>query len=353
VIGSRNWDYRYVWLRDAALALEALMLHAYREEASQWRAWLLRALAGDPDDVQIMDGLSGELRLPEWEVPSLPGYQDSSPVRVGNGAYTQYQDDVFGEVMIALDRARDLGVIDDEFSWSVQVALLTFVGKHLGQPDNGIWEIRGERRMFTHSRAMLWAALDRGIHAVQEHRADGSDGRLEGWIAQRAEVEADIERDGFNAERGHYVQHADTTEVDASLLQLAQIGYVAYSDPRMLATVAEIERTLLRGGLPLRYRTSSGVGGLTGDEHPFLACGFWLVEQYARSGRLEDARSLMDHIVGLANDVGLFSEEYDVDAHRHMGNTPQALSHLSLVRAADAIAEVDVKADVKAEARLG
>ena len=333
--GSRNWDYRYVWLRDAALTLEALMLHGYEREAHEWRDWLLRAIAGDPEDVQIMYGLSGERRLDERELPSLPGYRGSSPVRTGNGAYTQFQGDIFGEVMIALEDARDLGVAEDDFSWSLQVALLEHISQNLDREDNGIWEIRGPHQRFTHSRAMIWAAFDRGIAAVRTH---GLRGPVERWELVRAQLGDEIERLGFDSERGHYVQHYNTTEVDASLLQLAQIGYVAYDDPRMIGTVAEIERTLLRDGLPLRYRTESGVDGLEGDEHPFLTCAFWLVEQYARSGRLDDAVVLMDRLVGLANDVGLLSEEYDTVNECHMGNTPQALSHLSLVRAADSIA---------------
>lgn len=334
--GGRNWDYRYVWIRDAALTLEALMIHGYQDEASAWRDWLLRAIAGDPEDVQIMYGLSGERYLYEREIESLPGYEGSSPVRVGNGAYDQFQGDIFGELMIALEDARELGVHEDNFSWSLQVRLLEWVATQLDRADNGIWEIRGPLRTFTHSRAMLWAAFDRGIRAIERFDLTGP---LAEWKAIRERLRTEIEEHGFDAERGHYRQHYDTVEVDASLLQLAQIGYVAYDDERMLGTVAEIERTLLRKGLPLRYRTESGVDGLEGDEHPFLTCAFWLVEQYARSGRLDDAVTLMDRLVGITNDVGLLSEEYDVDDERHLGNTPQALSHLALVRAADAISE--------------
>lgn len=332
--GSRNWDYRYVWLRDAALTLEALMLHGYETEAAEWRAWLLRAIAGDPEDVQIMYGLSGERRLPEFELDSLPGYRGSSPVRIGNGAYTQFQGDIFGEVLIALDRARELGVEEDDFSWALQTELLKHAEKHLGRSDNGIWEIRGPHRTFTHSRAMLWAAFDRGVHAVREH---GLTGDADHWARRRDELRDEIMAQGV-ADGGWFRQHYETDEVDASLLQLSHIGFVAYDDPRMLATVERIEQTLLRDGLPLRYRTESGVDGLPGDEHPFLACAFWLVENYAHGGRLTDAEALMDRLVGLTNDVGLLAEEYDVENRRHMGNTPQALSHLALVRAADAIA---------------
>ncbi|WP_168915908.1 glycoside hydrolase family 15 protein [Microcella flavibacter] len=332
--GSRNWDYRYVWLRDAALTLESLMLHGYSAEAMAWREWLLRAIAGDPHDLQIMYGIAGERRLVEYELDSLPGYEGSSPVRVGNGAYTQFQGDIFGEVMIALDEARELGVEEDGFSWSLQVALLSYAEQNLEREDNGIWEIRGPHRRFTHSRAMLWAAFDRGAHAVREH---GMKGDAEHWEQLRDGLREEIMANGVHAD-GYFTQHYDTDEVDASLLQLAHVGLVDYDDPMMLATVGQIERTLLRDGLPLRYRVESGVDGLEGDEHPFLACAFWLVENYALGGRLPDAEALMDRLIGLTNDVGLLSEEYDVETHRHIGNTPQALSHLGLVRAADAIA---------------
>jgi len=332
--GGRNWDYRYVWLRDAALTLQSLMLHGFRDEADHWRGWLLRAIAGDPADVQIMYGLSGERRLAERELDDLPGYRGSSPVRIGNGAYTQYQGDIFGEVMIALDEARGLGVAESPDSWSLQVALLRDIEQHWDREDRGIWEIRGPEQHFTHSRAMIWAALDRGIRAVREF---GLEGPVERWEALRDRVRDEIEQRGWNASLGSYTQVYGGTEVDASLLQLAQIGYVDWTDERMRGTVAAIERDLLRDGLLLRYRTQAGVDGLSGDEHPFLACSFWLVEQYARSGRLDEAVALMDRLVGFANDVGLLAEEVDPATGRHAGNTPQAFSHLALVRAADAI----------------
>ncbi|KQR64606.1 glycoside hydrolase family 15 protein [Frigoribacterium sp. Leaf172] len=333
--GSRNWDYRYVWLRDASMTLQALILHGYAEEAERWRGWLLRAIAGDPADVQIMYGLAGERYLHESEIDGLPGYGGASPVRVGNGAYRQYQGDIFGEVMIALHEARLLGVDENEYSWPLQRALLQYVDDNRSRPDSGIWEIRGEVRHFTHSRVMIWAALDRGIKGVEQF---GLDGPVDRWRALRDEVRADIEDHGWNAELGTFTQHYDTTEVDASLLQLAQVGFVEADDPRMLGTVAAIERDLLHDGLLLRYRTESGVDGLEGTENPFLTCSFWLVEQYAASGRLDDAVVLMDRLVGYCNDVGMLSEEIEVATGRHVGNTPQALSHLALVRAADAIA---------------
>jgi len=334
--GSRNWDYRYVWLRDASLTLYVLVSHGFENEATAWRAWLLRAIAGDPNDVQIMYGVAGERRLTEWELPSLPGYQDASPVRIGNGAFVQYQGDMFGEVMLALNRAREAGVEDTALSWSLQRALLQFVEENWRRPDNGIWEIRGPKRHFTHSRAMLWAAFDCGIRAVREF---GLEGPVERWEQLRAELAAEIESKGWDPILGCYTQFYGSGTVDASLLQLPQLGYLAADDPRMLGTVKALEDNLLRDGLLLRYQTETGVDGLPGGEHPFLACSFWLVEQYARSGRTDDAITLMDRLVGFSNDLGLLSEEYDVPGKRQVGNTPQALSHLALVRAADAIDE--------------
>ena len=333
--GQRNWDYRYVWLRDASLTLEVLLEHGFVHEADDWRQWLLRAIAGDSADVQIMYGLSGERRLVEWEVSSLPGYDGASPVRVGNGAFTQFQGDVFGEVMLGLQAARDAGVEETRYSWPLQRALMSYVEQHWQRADNGIWEIRGQPQHFTHSRAMLWAAFDCAVRAVRDH---GLDGPMERWIALRDQIATEIEAHGFDPIRGTYVQHYGSTAVDASLLQLTHIGYLAPDDPRMLGTVKALEEDLLEDGLLLRYRTETGVDGLPVGENPFLACSFWLVEQYARSGRLDDAVALMDRLVAYSNDVGLLSEEIEVVTGRHAGNTPQALTHLTLVRAADAIA---------------
>ncbi len=335
--GERNWDYRYVWLRDASLALASLIAHGYRDEAAHWRGWLLRAIAGDPADVQIMYGIAGERELPERTLEELPGYLDSTPVRLGNGASTQYQGDVFGEVLAALHDARELGVEENADSWALQRALLGYVEEHWQEPDNGIWEMRGPRRHFTHSRAMIWAAFDRGVAAVEEF---GLEGPVDRWRTLRDQVRAEIEEHGWNADRGAFRQHYDTDEVDASLLVLPQIGFCRADDPRMTGTVAAIEQDLRVGdhGLVLRYRTSAGFDGLSGSEHPFLACSFWLVEQYAASGRVDDAERLMDVLVGYANDVGMLSEEIDVATGHHIGNTPQVLSHLTLVSAADAIA---------------
>jgi len=332
--GVRNWDYRFVWLRDASLTLLVLLDHGFTTEADGWRSWLLRAIAGDPADVQIMYGLSGERRLTEIEIDSLPGYNGAKPVRAGNAAFRQYQGDIFGESMLALRKARDVGVEETEFSWPLQRALMSFIEQNWQRPDNGIWEVRGPAQHFTHSRAMIWAAFDCAVSAVRDH---GLDGPVERWERIRDEIRDEIEAKGFSAKRNSYTQFYGTDRVDASLLQLTHIGYLTPDDPRMLGTVAAIEEDLLSDGLLLRYRTDAGVDGLPGGEHTFLACSFWLVEQYAGSGRLDDAVRLMDRLVGFCNDVGMLSEEYDVDRGLQAGNTPQALSHLALVRAADAI----------------
>jgi len=268
-------------------------------------------------------------------VPSLPGYEGSAPVRAGNAASEQYQADVFGEVMIALDVTRHSGADDDDFSWSLQLALLAEAERQLDRPDAGIWEIRGPERHFTHSRVMLWAAFDRAVCAV-EH--DGRTGPVDRWRDIRDALAEGIERGGFDAALGSYVQFEGTTEVDAALLQLAQVGYVPYDDPRMLGTVARIEEMLIRDGLVCRYRTEMEIDGVPGDESTFIACSFWLVEQYAHSGRLDDATALMDRLLARAGDVGLLAEQAEPRTARQAGNTPQALSHLALVRAADAIA---------------
>ncbi|WEG08541.1 glycoside hydrolase family 15 protein [Microbacterium horticulturae] len=330
--GVRNWDYRYVWLRDAALTLEALLDHGFIKVAAHWREWLLRAVAGDPADLQIMYGLAGERDLAEREMPSLPGYADSAPVRVGNGAALQYQADVIGEVLVTLAAARDAGLNESAFSWPLEKKLVAEAARQLDRPDNGLWEIRGEPHMFTHSRVMVWATFDRAVRAVEVH---GLEGPVEKWRELRTRVKNEIDEHGVTD--GHFTQYYGTTEVDASLLLLPQVGFCAPDDPRMLATVTKIESDLLQHGLLRRYRNATGVDGLPGAEYPFLACSFWLVEQYAATGRLDEARALMDRLCGLVNDVGMLSEEYDIENRRQAGNTPQAFSHLALVRAADAL----------------
>ncbi len=333
--GQRNWDYRYCWLRDAALTLEAMLTHGFEEEALEWRNWLLRAVAGSPEDLQIMYGLAGERDLPEGELAHLPGYEGALPVRVGNGAVGQYQADVVGEVLVALEKLRLAGGHEDHFSWPLQQAMLGFVEKNVNAKDHGIWEMRGEVLHFTHSRVMMWAAFECGVRAVRDHNLSGP---AERWEQLRDMLHAEIMEHGFNKELNTFTQTYGGTTTDASLLVLPQVGFVRYDSPEMQGTVHAIESELMDdAGLILRYRTDSGVDGLAPGEHPFLACSFWLVEQYAHSGRRQEAIALMDKLVGLANDVGLLSEEYNTKEGRMAGNFPQAFSHLALVRAADAL----------------
>ncbi|GAA3755358.1 glycoside hydrolase family 15 protein [Microbacterium kribbense] len=331
--GQRNWDYRFVWLRDAALTLEALLDHGFIKLAEHWREWLVRAVAGDPNDLQIMYGLAGERDLVERELTSLPGYAGSTPVRIGNGAALQYQADVVGEVMVTLSAAREAGLSESKFSWSLERQLVRYAAEQIDRPDNGLWEIRGEPQMFTHSRVMVWATFDRAVHAVEAH---GQKGPVAHWRELRDRMKDEIDAQGV--QDGHFTQYYGTDEVDASLLLLPQVGFCEADDPRMLATVARIERDLLQDGMLRRYRNATGVDGLRGEESPFLACSFWLVEQYAATGRLDEARELMGRLCDLVNDVGMLSEEYDAGAKRQVGNTPQAFSHLALVRAADVLA---------------
>ncbi|WP_426938921.1 glycoside hydrolase family 15 protein [Pseudarthrobacter sp. S3] len=337
--GPRNWDYRYCWLRDAALTLESMLTHGYETEALQWRNWLLRALAGDPEQMQIMYGVGGERELPERELAHLPGYENSKPVRIGNAAVSQFQADVVGEVMVALERLRMAGGKEDHFSWALQNALLGFVEKHIDDKDFGLWEMRGAAQYFTHSRVMMWAAFNSGIRAIQVH---GLPGDATKWEKLRDRLREEIMRQGFNRSINSFTQTYGGTQTDAALLVMPQVGFLPYNDEHMLSTVKRLEQELLTDdGLLLRYRTESGVDGLEPGEHPFLACSFWLVEQYARTGRQPEAKVLMDRLVGFANELGLLSEEYATDEDRMAGNFPQAFSHLTLVRAADAMHGVD------------
>ncbi|MCW2521708.1 MAG: glucoamylase, partial [Frankiales bacterium] len=337
--GGRNWDYRYVWLRDAALAIHVLITHGYLDASRHWRDWMLRAIAGDPEDLRIMYGIAGERNLAERQLPSLPGYDGATPVRIGNGAATQFQGDVIGEVMVAMRHARAAGVPATELSWALQKSLVEYLEAHFAERDRGIWEIRGAPQRFTHSRVMMWAAFDSAIEAVEVHDLDGP---LAGWRARRQQLRDEIESMGYDEALDSYTQSYESSELDAALLQLPQVGYCAWDSPRMLSTVSRIEERLMDGGgLVRRYSSGSGVDGLVGVEHPFLACSFWLVEQYARSGRRDDAVRLMTTVTGLANEVGMLSEEYDVRHRRHAGNTPQMLSHLALIRAADALRDTE------------
>ncbi len=332
--GERNWDYRFCWLRDAALTLESLLKSGYADEAREWRDWLLRAVAGDPADLQIMYTVDGGRQLAERELDHLPGYADSRPVRVGNGAVCQRQNDVLGEVMIALALAREMGVKESKNSWALQRALVDELADHWDEPDNGLWEIRGSQHHFTHSRVMVWVAFDRAVEAVEKHGLPGS---VERWRQLRDQVRAEVLDRGMDTQRNTFVQHYDTTEVDASLLNIPLVGFLPGDDPRVLGTIDAVVTDLMADGLLLRYRTQSGVDGLSGEENPFLACSFWLVSAYAAAGMRSEADELMGRLCGLANDVGLLSEEYDVVNGRMAGNFPQAFSHLALVQAALAL----------------
>jgi GH15 family glucan-1,4-alpha-glucosidase len=336
--GPRNWDYRYCWLRDASLTLEALLMSGYVRVAGAWRDWLVRALAGDPEDMQIMYGIDGRRELPERELTHLPGYAGSRPVRIGNAAVGQTQTDVLGEVMIALHQAREEGLVESAQSWEVQKALVNHLGGCWNQRDHGIWEIRGPRRHFTHSRVMVWAAFDRAVRACEEH---GLDGPVARWRRLRDRVREDVLVHGFDEDRNSFTQHYETTDVDAALLLIPLVGFLPANDPRVLGTIAAVERELMCDGLLLRYRTESGIDGLPSGEHPFLACSWWLVAAHALAGHVDEAGDLMDRLAALPNDLGLVSEEYDTKDGRMAGNFPQAFSHLSLIGAAYALSAAE------------
>ena len=326
--GARNWDYRYCWLRDATLTLLALMNAGYYDEARAWREWLLRAVAGSPAQLQIMYGLAGERHLREWEAGWLPGYEGSRPVRVGNAAATQLQLDVFGEVMDALHQARHGGLAENPEAWALQKALAEHLETVWDQPDEGIWEVRGGRKHFVHSKVMAWVALDRMVKTAAEF---GWDGPVARWRALRARIHTDVCRQGFNPEVGAFVQSYGSRTMDASLLLLPLVGFLPASDPRIRATVSAIERDLLVDGFVLRYRTEETQDGLPPGEGAFLPCSFWLADNWMQQGRREEAQALFERLLGLRNDVGLLAEEYDPRAKRQLGNFPQAFSHLALI----------------------
>ena len=329
--GVRNWDYRFCWLRDAALTLEALLEHGYRFEARDWRDWLLRAVAGNPRDVQIMYRVDGGRDLPEREI-DLPGYLGSRPVRVGNAAAGQVQHDAVGEVLCALAMARDSGLAETKESWALQRMLVNDLARHWREPDSGIWEMRGQPRRFTHSAVMAWAALDRAVHGVEDH---GLDGPVERWRAVREEIRADVLANGYDSSRRTFVQYYGGATTDAALLQIVQVGFLDPQDERFLGTLAAIRADLeVTEGLVHRYLTEQTDDGLPGGEHAFLACSFWLADALARCDDVDGATRVLDRLTGLANDVGLLAEQYDVGGERMTGNFPQALSHLALVRAA-------------------
>ena len=332
--GSRNWDYRYCWLRDATLTLQSLLTAGYTAEASAWRDWLLRAIAGDPSKLQIMYGLDGTRRLPEAELPWLAGYEGSKPVRTGNGAAGQLQLDVWGEVLdsLALTRSPRAGATDE--SWDLQVALMEYLEGAWDQPDNGLWEMRGPRRHFTHSKVMAWVAADRMVKGV---RQSGLPGPADRWAALRESIRADVLERGYDAERGTFTQSYGRPDLDASLLVIPRVGFLAYDDPRVTGTVETIQRELTQDGLVLRYRTEGSDDGLPAGEGVFLACSFWLVDALYGAGRRGEAITLFERLLGLRNDVGLLSEEWDPRHGRQLGNTPQAFSHFPLVMSAQQI----------------
>jgi len=329
--GGRNWDYRYCWLRDATLTLLALMNAGYYEEARMWRDWLLRAAAGSPRQIQIMYGIRGERRLTEWNVSWLPGYEDSSPVRIGNAAHRQRQLDIFGEVMDALHQARNAGLDGYEAGWDLECEFLAHLEKIWRQPDEGIWEVRNEREQFTYSKVMAWVAFDRAIKSAE---AFGLHGEQERWIGLRDDIHADICARGFDAASGTFVRAYGTKQLDASLLLLPAVGFLPAEDPRIRGTVEAIEARLMLDGLVLRYDTAASDDGLPPGEGVFLACSFWLVDAYLMLGRHDDAQRLFERLLSLRNDVGLLSEQYDPRARRLVGNFPQAFSHLALLNSA-------------------
>jgi GH15 family glucan-1,4-alpha-glucosidase len=331
--GVRNWDYRYCWLRDATLTLYALMLGGFRDEAAAWREWLLRAVAGDPSKLQIMYGLAGERRLVEHDIPWLPGYERSRPVRVGNGAADQLQLDVYGEVIDALYQARRIGIPADKWAWGLQAKMLDFLESSWSLPDQGLWEVRGPPRHFTQSKVMTWVAFDRAVKTVE---LLGETGPADRWRRVRDQIHQEVCQRGFDSTRNTFTQFYGSSELDASLLTLPLVGFLPPGDTRMIGTVEAIERDLTRDGFVLRYATreDGSVDGLPAGEGAFLACTFWLADNYALMGRADDARRLFERLLALRTDLGLLAEEYDPQLKRQLGNFPQAFSHLSLINTA-------------------
>jgi len=329
--GERNWDYRFCWLRDATLTLLALMNAGYQEEARAWRDWLLRAAAGKPSQLQIMYGIAGERRLTEWEVPWLPGYRGSRPVRIGNAAHNQLQLDVYGELMDALHAARCGGLTISASGWALQIAVLKHLAEIWREPDQGIWEVRGEARHFTYSKVMAWVAFDRAIKSAEQFKLRGP---VDRWRELAREIHGEICRRAFNSQLGSFARSYGSGELDASLLLIPSVGFLPPDDPRIGGTVEAIERDLCANGLVMRYNTAQSADGLPGGEGAFLACSFWLVDAYVLLGRHDDATRLFKRLLAKCNDVGLLSEECDPSTGRLTGNFPQGLSHIALVNSA-------------------
>ena len=330
--GVRNWDYRYCWLRDASFTLQALLTNGFLAEARAWREWLLRAVAGDPSKLQIMYSVTGQRRIPELELPWLAGYEDSRPVRVGNGAADQLQLDVWGEVLDCLDSARAQGLAGTEDGWDLQAAFMDFLEGAWRQPDNGLWEIRGPRQQFVHSKVLAWVAADRMVRAVESSRLEGP---VDRWRAMRADIHREVCAKGYDAERNTFTQYYGSRGLDAALLLLPVLGFLPGTDPRVVGTVDAVRRELTENGFVVRYRPETeGVDGLPGTEGAFVMCTFWLADALALTGRVGEATDLFERMLGLRNDVGLLSEEYDPVSGRQLGNTPQAFSHVALVNTA-------------------
>ncbi|MEW2582085.1 glycoside hydrolase family 15 protein [Streptomyces virginiae] len=337
--GVRNWDYRYCWLRDATLTLGSLLTTGFLDEARAWREWLLRAVAGAPADLQIMYGIGGERRIPENELPWLRGYASSSPVRVGNAAVDQLQLDVYGEVLDSLHLARSFGLPAEAHAWRIQVALLDFLERNWHRPDEGLWEVRGPRRHFVHSKVMAWVAADRAVRTLE---SDPSlPGEPDRWRAMRDAVHRDVCDKGFDPERGTFTQYYGSRELDAATLLIPRVGFLPPDDPRVTGTVDAVRAELGRSGLVRRYSTADTDDGLPGDEGAFLACSFWLADALHLTGREDEARALFERLLAVCNDVGLLAEEYDPVSGRQLGNFPQAFSHVGLVNTALTLAGME------------
>jgi GH15 family glucan-1,4-alpha-glucosidase len=344
--GERNWDYRFCWLRDATLTLLSLMNAGYYEEAAAWRDWLLRAVAGAPEQMQIMYGVAGERRLMEWDVPWLPGYEKSAPVRVGNAAHAQLQLDVYGELMDALYQAREGDMGAKETGWDLQIEFLAHLSKIWRDKDDGIWEVRGNPQHFTYSKAMAWVAFDRAIKSAEKHNLKAP---LDDWKKTAAAIHDDVCKNGFNTKLNSFVRAYGTTELDASLLLLPAVGFLPPDDARILGTIEAVENNLLVDGLVLRYDTTDSDDGLPAGEGAFLACSFWLVDAYLMTGRRDDAVKLFEYLLSLRNDVGLLSEQYDPRSRRLVGNFPQAFSHLALLNSASNLAAPQKPAEQRSD----
>jgi GH15 family glucan-1,4-alpha-glucosidase len=344
--GARNWDYRYCWLRDATLSLLALMNAGYFDEAKAWRDWLLRAIAGSPKDMQIMYGVGGERRLYEWEVPWLPGYENSKPVRVGNAAHAQLQLDVFGEVMDAFHQARAGGLAQLDAAWDLQRTLLKHLAEVWEQPDYGIWEVRGPPQHFTYSKIMAWVAFDRAVKDAERYRLEGP---VDEWRQMRERIHRQVCERGYNEQLGSFVQVYGSERLDASLLLIAELGFLPPEDPRVDGTVRAIEARLVRDGLVRRYHTTETDDGLPPGEGAFLACTFWLADAYAMCGRIEEAEALFERLLKLSNDLGLIAEEYDPSSGRLIGNFPQGFSHFSLINTAFNLGHRDKPVEQRSE----